>query len=93
MFARGVERPNILVVGRRELKACFPTHFPSRTRSRSHFVAVQRGLRNQPAAVGSPEAIPDSSECPLWGHKQTSTHVHVMSALPPKADMDQSALR
>jgi len=24
------------------------------------------------------------------GQKQTSEHVHVMSALPPKADMDQS---
>ena len=34
MFARGVERPNILVVGRQELKVCYPTHY--RTPVRDH---------------------------------------------------------
>src|SRR5947207_10678299 len=29
------------------------------------------------------------SQCPLLGQKQTSAQVRAMSALPPKADMDQ----
>jgi len=34
-----------------------------------------------------------TGRCPMsaLGQKQTSAHVRVMSALPPKADMDQQA--
>ena len=62
MFAKGVELPNILVLGRQELKVCSPTHFPSHTRPRSHPVAVQRGTWIGPslAEIGSqPDKEPE----------------------------------